>query len=357
MTQPKTTMADVARVARVSPTTAARVIHNRGYVSAENRKRVLDAVESTGYRPNLQARSLRLQRSYTLGLVLSSARENPFYTHISHAIRTAASAEGYSMLTVNHSYSAETEISGIKQFLDHGVEAVVLCHALNTKHLAPLIRANVPLIQVERQDVEQAYFIAIDPQPGMSAAVQSLVNQGHNRIAFIGAKPAKTTNTSSVVTAEQRRSEAFREAVFSCGLAEANCPTILGEYFPSAPDDALPGRLLAEELLARDDATVTAIIAGSDILAAGILQALYEKGIKVPGDMSVIGYDDSVAEFLSPPLSSIAQPYSAIGDAVVAFVGRIVENGGKDNLRELRVSTSLVQRRSTGAFPSNRPAR
>ncbi|MFP5077714.1 LacI family DNA-binding transcriptional regulator [Rhizobium sp. YIM 134829] len=344
-------MADVARAARVSPTTAARAIYNSGYVSEENRKRVMEAVEATGYRPNLQARSLRLQRTYTLGLILSSAKENPFYTHISHAIRTAASAAGFSMLTVNHSYSAEAEIAGIKQFLDHGVEAVILCHALDPRHLKPLIRSQVPIIQVERQDVEQAYSIAIDPLPGMVSAVRLLVEQGHQRIAFVGAK-APTAHEPS--TPEQRRVDAFAIALEQCGLSVSDCPTVLGDYFPAAQDDDLPGFKLAEQLLSGPDARVTGIIAGSDILAAGILQAIYARGLRVPDDISIIGYDDSIAQFLSPPTSSIAQPYSAIGDAVVGFVEDVVADDAREIVREKRVTTALIARQSVGAAPKPR---
>ncbi|MGO4569600.1 LacI family DNA-binding transcriptional regulator [Rhizobium sp. 2YAF20] len=347
------TMADVAREAQVSPTTAARVIHNRGYVSDENRRRVLEAVESTGYRPNLQARSLRMQRSYSLGLVLSSARENPFYTHISHAIRTAASDRGFSMLTVNHSYSPEAEVNGIKQFLEHGVDATILCHALENKNVQPLIQAGIPVIQVERHDIEQAYFVAIDPEPGMRAAVKSLADEGHRRVAFIGAR-ATGLKDGGPGHAEQRRAEAFQQAVSLYGLDEQDCPVVLGEYFPRSPNDMLPGRRLATMLLDDHGCAVTAIIAGSDILAAGILQVLYERGLNVPSDISVIGYDDSMAQFLSPALSSIAQPYRAIGDSVMEFVEEAVgQDTGSAKIRERSVSTSLVLRNSIGPAPGS----
>lgn len=350
MTQSKSTMADVARYARVSPTTAARAIYNTGYVSDENRKRVMEAVEATGYRPNLQARSLRLQRSYTLGLILSSAKENPFFTHISHAIRTAASASGFSMLTVNHSYSSEAEIAGIKQFLDHAVEAVILCHALDTRHLKPLIHAQIPIIQVERKDLDEAYHVAIDPLPGMLEAVRTLVGEGHRRIAFVGAKTPNLSIAKGRSRPEQRRADAFLSAVTHYGLSPTDCPTVLGDYFPATQDDVLPGYSLAEQLLNGDHAKVTAIIAGSDILAAGILQAIYRQGMRVPDDISIIGYDDSIAQFLSPPLSSIAQPYAAIGDAVIDFVAGIVANSGGHVSREKHVYTSLTHRKSVGGL-------
>ncbi len=135
---------------------------------------MLEAVEVLGYRPNLQARSLRTQRSFSLGLILTAARENPFYTQISHAIRTAAMERGYSMLTVNHSYSQDAEAVGVQQFLDHNVEAVILCHALNLDNIRPLTDAGIPIIQIERHDLETAHFVELDPAPGMTKQLTRL---------------------------------------------------------------------------------------------------------------------------------------------------------------------------------------
>src|SRR5689334_15245068 len=120
----KVTIADVAARAGVSPTLAARVIHDNGYVSEENRQRVADAVRELGYSPNMMARGLRNNRSYLVGLVLSSAPHNPYFTKVSHSVRTAANAAGLSVLNFNHSYSAELERQGIRRMIEHGVEAI-----------------------------------------------------------------------------------------------------------------------------------------------------------------------------------------------------------------------------------------
>ncbi|KQT01678.1 LacI family DNA-binding transcriptional regulator [Rhizobium leguminosarum bv. viciae] len=345
MNQMKPTMADIARLAKVSPTTAARVIHNNGYVSQENREKVLQAVEVLGYRPNLQARSLRTQRSFSLGLILSAARENPFYTQISHAIRTAAMERGYSMLTVNHSYSENAEAVGVQQFLDHNVEAVILCHALNLDNIRVLTDAGVPIVQIERHDLETAHFVELDPTPGMTEALNSLAALGHRRIAFLGGSVEAETETAGP-SAERERIRAFQMAAVSAGLVLEDCPVILGPYDTRGARGRLPGYDLAEELLRMSLPIVSAIITGSDVLAAGVLQALYDRGIRVPEEISVIGYDDSFAQFLSPPLTSIAQPYDAIGQAVMTLVENTQSLSTQATTKQLRVGTTLIARAS-----------
>ncbi|NTG45458.1 LacI family DNA-binding transcriptional regulator [Rhizobium rhizogenes] len=345
----KPTMADVARVANVSPTTAARVVHGNGYVSKENRTRVLAAVETLSYRPNLQARSLRTQRSFTLGLVLSSARENPFFAKLSHALRTTARSAGYSMLTVNHSHSAETEADGVRQFLEHQVEAVVACHAFNPGNFTPIVENGIPIIQIEREVVPQTHLVTINPRPGLQEALSDLVAGGHRRVAFLGGNDLGKNRLIAPTLTERERAETFLAVASEMGLDVGECPILLGDYVPPATDERLPGYELANQLLGAGGVLpVTAIIAGSDILAAGILQALYERGVRIPHDCSLVGYDDSLARFLAPALTSIAQPYESIARAVVEIATSLDTDGP---LLRRQVKTGLVRRDSIGPAP------
>ncbi len=323
-------------------------VHNNGYVSEENRKRVLDAVEAVGYRPNLQARSLRMQRSYCVGLVLSSARENPFFTHISHAIRTSAMNRGYSMLTVNHGYSSDAEATGVGQFLEHGVDAVVLCHGFDPKNFEPIRAAGLPIIEIERHIIDGSSVIEIDPRAGMIEAVETLHRQGHRKIAFVGGKIPDELAISRPVAAETLRAEAFRNAITAAGLNARDCPIVLGDYNPLDTGDGPPGYRMGKELLDRGGST--AILTGSDVLAAGVLQAIYERGLRVPDDISVIGYDDSIAGFLAPPLTSIAQPYHAIGEEVVRLIEKSMATS--DDAVSASVATTLIERLSVGPVRS-----
>lgn len=348
----KARISDVAKLAGVSPSTVTRVIHEKGYVSTENRLKVVNSLEALGYFPNIQARSLRNRRSYTIGLLLSSERTNPFYTNVADAIRTASAQRGYSILSTNHSFSAKAEEAAVRQFTEHAVEAVIVCHALQPENFAPLRRANIPIIQVERNRLAETHQIEIDLHPGFDKGIDVLVAQGHRQIAFIGWMPRQDYLDPDISVTELKRSEGFRGAVARRNLRLEDCPVLLGNYDVERGPFEI-GRTLADTLLNDNSPPVTAIMTGSDVLAAGVLQALYARRIRVPDDISVIGYDDSMAACLSPPLTTIAQPYTAIAYAALDILERChVE---PDQLAPIRavVANKLLERESTAAAHPN----
>jgi len=339
----KPTMADVAKAAGVSPSTAARVVNGQGYVSDENREAVTRAVESLGYRPNLQARSLRMARSQTLGLIYSD-EANPVFTKLSHAIRVAASAAGYTMLSVDHDTDGKGETGGIGQFLDHRADVVISCHAHDPAAYEPLRAAGIPIIQIERMFLPDTHLVAYDPRPGLGEALGLLTGLGHRRIGFIGGSDLYEGRPRPAIDIEAERAGTFLTEARARGLATGDCPVELGPYYARDEDGRLTGEVMVRQMLARGP--VTAIIAGSDLLAAGILQGLYDMGLRVPDDISVISYDDSIADLLSPPLHAIRQPYNQIAAAVM----EIVAAAHGPRLRR-SVATRLVSRRSVGPAP------
>ncbi|WP_162725572.1 LacI family DNA-binding transcriptional regulator [Rhizobium sp. AN80A] len=160
------------------------------------------------------------------------------------------------------------------------------------------------------------------------------------------------------ITAEEERADAFREAAALAGFDVDGCPVLLGEYEPGGLVETLPGYRLASQILDNNIPEVSAIIAGSDILVAGVLQALYERRLRVPDDISLIGYDDSMTRFLSPPLSSIGQPYDAIGRAAIELVEAARQRPVGSVASPTRsVETSLVLRHSVGPHQAVSSAR
>ncbi|WP_175544413.1 LacI family DNA-binding transcriptional regulator [Mesorhizobium sp. YR577] len=341
----KARISDVAKLAGVSPSTVTRVIHENGYVSTENRMKVLSAVETLGYFPNLQARSLRNQRSYTIGLLLSSERTNPFYTNIAHAIRVVTADQGYSILSTNHSFSLKAERNAIRLFIEYDVEAAIICHALDPNNMAPLKRARIPIVQVERDRIEDTHLIDVDLRPGFDDSIKVLMSLGHRRIAFIGWKPLTDYRGAKAAITERRRAEGFSQAIERQGLNVDHCPLLLGDANAGVgPFDA--GRTLADVLLDREGSRVSAIMTGSDVLAAGVLQALHARRIRVPDEMSVIGYDDSLAAYLTPPLTSVAQPYDAIANAALEIIKRCSLEPDDAPPIKVSVANQLVHRES-----------
>lgn len=345
----RATMADVAREAGVSPSTASRVLYKSGYVSQENRERVLAAVSKVGYRPNIQARSLRNQRSYALGLVVDSATNNAHFAHIAQAMRIEAAAAGYSLLTVDHEYSAAMEREGLKHLLDHNVEAIVVCHPFRLENFNIVRKSNVPLIQIERKNLGNVHRVEIDPIPGIDAAVRHLVALRHHSIGYVSGTSVGHAAPQKNASIEDDRIACFLSAVSRFGLKLENCPIWQVPYDFEHNDGPLRGYTIAKELLQRENYP-SALIAGGDVLGAGILQAAGELGLSVPRDLSLVGFDDSLAKFLAPPLSTIAQPHGEIARQVLQITRSLVYHDAPEPLRAV-AATRFVSRQSTGPAP------
>jgi LacI family transcriptional regulator len=350
MTKPnKATMADVAARAGVSPATVARVLYANGYVSAKKQGIVRAALAETGYRPNVMARALRIAKSFTLGMVVSESRLNAFHPYVAHEVQLEALKHGYSVLTLNNGASEEIERQGVHRFLDQHVDAVIFCAAIDPANVRLIAEAGVPTVQIERESARVGSFSLVDPTPGMKEAIRHLSGLGHKRIAYIGGGFAlgylENPRGKSV---EAQRVECFQRSMASAGL---NAPAEfirLGPYHLEHADRQ-PGRTMMDELLALRNRP-SAVVIGSDLLAAGALQAIHEKALRVPQDVSIIGYDDTMAEILTPPLTSIAQPIAELGrNAVTLALAAIV--GSDSPRRKMVVSTKLVVRQSTSSPP------
>lgn len=131
---------------------------------------------------------------------------------------------------MNHGYSAEVEESTIRQFLEYDVEAVIVCHPLDVTNFAPLKRANIPIVQIERNRIENTHQIDIDLRPGFSECIEDLVAQGHKKIAFIGWRPLQDYRDPDVAVTELKRSKGFQTAISQHGLRLEDCPVLLGNF-------------------------------------------------------------------------------------------------------------------------------
>jgi LacI family transcriptional regulator len=345
MKSAKPTMSDVAKRAGVSPATVARVIYSNGYVTTEKREIIEAAVREIGYRPNVMARGLRTARSFTLGLVVGESRLNAFHPYIAHQVQLEALKHGYTVLTLNNNDDARAERQGVQRFLDQHVDAIIFCAAIDPSNVRLAANARVPIVQIEREIASVGNMVMVDARVGMIEAVTHLHQLGHSRIAFIGGRldfrPMEKSESESV---EFRRLQFFKEAMESFGLAVPEEYILTGPYY-AENSERQTGYKLMRSLLA-ESPTPTAVIAGADLLAAGALQAIAEADLKVPRDISIIGYDDTMAEILTPPLTSIAQPIKELGrNAVELAVSAIEKETFPDTTRTY--PTNLVVRSST----------
>lgn len=341
------TLIEVARLAGVSTATVNRVLKQQGYVSEEARRKVEAAVAATSYRPNVVARGLRTRRSSTIGLMLTAITVNPFFVGVAHAVEAAAIAAGYRVVIFNHGGHEDYERHGVEAFIAQRVDAVLFCTAASPRNVEILAAAGIPAIEIERSSTPSASFVRVDNYVGARAAIDHLVGLGHERIAFVGGDPGlypqDATRRRSV---EEDRLGAYHDGMRAHGLVPNPAHIRLGQYYDLANDvSGREGRQHAEALmeLARPP---TAIFSTCDILAVGVLQALYKAGKRVPQDISVVGFDDTLAAYLAPQLTTVAQPVAALGRHGFDMALAAIESTEMPN--EIVLATHLVIRQSTG---------
>lgn len=346
----KATMSDVAQRAGVSAATVARVLYNNGYVKQETRTAVESAVQATGYRPNMVARGLRTSRSYTLGLVVSESRLNAFHPAVAHYVQMEALHQGYTVLTLNNHADPDMETMGVRRFLDHHVDAVIFCTAMDPQNVRLIAQNGIPTVQVERHIAHVGGVVTVDAQDGMRQAIDHLHALGHRRFGFIGGDVDSSRMEGSLDTAiEAVRERLFRENLSRHGIDVPAACMLRAQYYDESKPVRQPGHSMMRRLLALPERP-TAVICGSDLLAASALQAISEAGLSVPSDISIIGYDDSMAEILTPALTSIAQPIGELGRLAVTMALAAIEDPGASE-EAVSTVTKLVIRESTAVAP------
>ncbi|GAA2644897.1 LacI family DNA-binding transcriptional regulator [Dactylosporangium fulvum] len=328
-------MNDVARLAGVSHQTVSRVLNNHPSVSPATRARVLEAVRQLNYRPNAMARGLAGRRSRVVGVVsFDTILYGPASTLL--GIERAARAAGYgvSIVTLEQVDHAGM-VSALSALADQSVAGVVVI-APQTAAAAAL--HNMPMgmaaVAVESDTGGEIPAISVDQVTGARLAVRHLLELGHRKVWHLSG-PRDWLETHG-------RIEGWRTTLEEAGLAAPKLMT--GDW------SARSGYAAGLELAGRDD--VTAVFAGNDQMALGMMRAFHEHGIRVPDDVSIVGFDDiPEAEFLSPPLTTIRQDFDEVGRRCIAALLRVVEadlREGPDRPEpDPRVAPTLVHRRST----------
>lgn len=344
------TLLEVARLAGVSTATVNRAIKQQGYVSPEARDKVMAAVEATNYRPNVIAAGLRTNKTFTIGLVLTAITVNPFFVGVAHAVELAAMAAGYRTVIFNHGGSAEQERRGVENFIAQRVDAVLFCTTVDSHNIELLNRSGIPTIEIERSLSMGSGFVRVDNYVGARQAIDHLVALGHQRIAFVGGDPTRHQHDAR----RGRSVEDDRLAAYHDGMAAHGLPIVgelirLGAYYDLAGEETgLEGREHGEALMDVAEPP-TAIFATCDILAAGIMQTLYRSGRRIPQDVSVIGFDDTLASYMAPELTTVAQPISDLGTH--AFRLALAAIDGKTIEEDIVLPSVLTVRRSTSPLP------
>ncbi|MGB3482020.1 MAG: LacI family DNA-binding transcriptional regulator [Mycobacterium sp.] len=301
---PKPVMADVARLAGVSHQTVSRVINGSTSIRPETKARVQQAIEELGYRPNTAARALVTRRSGIIGIIgTSSALYGP--SSVQRSVQEAARAAGYfTSLVPLTDVTPEALRDALAHLARQSVEAIVMIaaqeDALEVAHAA---EAGLPLIVVEGDLSGSGLSVGVDQIAGARHATSHLIELGHRAIEHI-AGPMTWTE------AKGRRC-GYEDAMRTAGLP-------VGEPWPG---DWTPARgyEIGRELARRGD--MTAVFVANDQMAIGVLHAFAEAGLSVPGDVSVVGFDDiPEAAYLNPALTTVRQDFHAVGQRAIDLV-------------------------------------
>lgn len=303
------TMEDVARLAGVSKMTVSNVVNNRDGVSDLVRRRVLEAIQQSGYRVNLSARTLKSGRTGVLGLAVPEI-DLPYFSHLATLVIDAARRRGYHVAlertgAVEAGEADALAHSRILQF-DGLILSAVALGGLDER----LTEAGHPIVMLGEQDFGGRFdHVAMPNEDGVKAAAMHLADQGCRRIGFVSGAPRDGVN---VIT---RRYHGYLAGLAERGLA-ADPPLL----FPLDDMTMEAGRDAAYRLV-DSGLEVDGLVAVTDTVAAGVLRGLADRGLRVPGDVRLIGFDDvPQSRFLVPSLSSVAPDHRWMAEQAVELV-------------------------------------
>jgi DNA-binding LacI/PurR family transcriptional regulator len=341
------TLRDVAERAGVSTSTVARVLHRNGYVAEETRTRVEAAMREGGFRLNAVASGLKRRRTTTIGTLLHETLPNPFFAEVALGIEQGASELDHNVLVYNARGSAEHERTGVDTLLSQRVEAIVFAKPVDSRNVELAHSAGVAVVEVEKPLYARGGAVLVDNYVGATAAIEHLIELGHTQVGFIG-EPSRAADGRIVDRVVHERLQAYRDALRKHELPADDSLVVLGEYHTDAGWPSLRTGYDYMARLLEQQPAVTAVVAASDLLAAGALQALYERRIRVPDEASVIGFDDTFANHLAPPLTTIRQPMFEMGAQAAELALRLA-GSERRRKREVWLRTELVVRASTAA--------
>lgn len=332
------TIADVAVAAAVHPSTVSRVLNRRGdaTIRPETRARVLAAAERLGYRPSALARSLRLRRTLTLGMLVPDIT-NPFFPPLIKGAEDAARARGYNLILCNTEDVPERESTYLGVLRERQVDGVLLATSRMTDAVIDgLRRDGFPFALVNRTSRGAGDLaVVVDNRAAATDAVGHLRSLGHRRVAHV-AGPSTTTTGAE-------RAAGAREAIGRLGLDQDPGLIVEAEAFSEAAGYRAARGLLVLPM------PPTAIFGANDLITLGALRAARELGLTVPGDLSLIGFNDiPQAELLEPALTTVRVPQLKMGAAAARLLIARLENEPIPATR-IVLPTELVIRASTAA--------
>lgn len=306
MAKLEVSISDIARAAGVSHPTVSRALRDSPLISAEVRERIQRLAQEMGYTPNAIAQSLQMRRSNIIGLVVPSMSD-PFFGDVVKGVEEVAHAAKMSVLLSASSNDPDQEMSTIETLHRRRVDGILAGASLiSDKYQRRLNHIKVPTVLINSQAESfypSLYWVSVDDRKGAKLAVEHLLTLGHRKIGYLGVSSRPRSN--------QSRLESYQNTLKAAGITRAEPVVVAASMNASPEEDLTVGHKLLPQLL---DAGVTAVFCYNDMVAVGLLHACRERGIAVPQELSVVGYDDiPIAGYVAPTLTTIHQPKARMG--------------------------------------------
>jgi LacI family transcriptional regulator len=345
----RVTIPDVARHAGVGQATAARVLGGYGSASAATRERVLAAAAELGYSTNAVARSMISGRTDTLGVIVADA-ENAYFARALRGITDVADKSGLQVILANSDEDGDKERAAVQMFIERRVDGLVVAPAaVGHEHLDRAADAGIPVVLLDRA-LPGAEFdtVIVDNRGAAKAAVDRFTADGHTRIAVVSsASPADDTARvapGADIWTTTERVTGYRRALRAAGIPRG------AELIRHTGYDRARARSAVLDLMVADNRP-TALFTTDNVATLGTLDALFDLGVPIPGEVSVIGFDDAEwTTLIRPRLSVVDQPVQELGGLAADILIRRV-SGATSRPRRHTLDTTFIDRESTGPAP------
>jgi DNA-binding LacI/PurR family transcriptional regulator len=330
------TIKDVAQLAKVAPSTVSKVLNGSDRIGQETQARVQRAIKKLNYRPNSIARSLRKNHTRTIGIINNShTNKNTFVLQMMVGVEEAAQAQGFSVFLCNSLASQARERDYIEVLLDKQVDGIIFLDNVVKERALPTFSDALPIVFLNQYVSESAFpSIVPDDAQGAMLATQHLIALGHQRIAFV--------NGRFKHEASHLRLQGYRNALKAAGIS-------FDEHLVRGKDtwDEEGGYISVKHFM-KLKKPPTAIFCANDMLAVGVLDALREGRIKVPQEVALVGFDNSLAAAQKrPPLTSVEMPFFEMGQRAAALVLKSLHEH-RTTSSVYRMPCKLIQRESCG---------
>ncbi|WP_410770198.1 LacI family DNA-binding transcriptional regulator [Fontibacillus sp. BL9] len=328
---------DVAERAGVSVTSVSRVLNGEKYISQSILDKVNRAIKELNYSPSQIARSLKKQKTDTIGVIVPDFT-NYFCSTILSSIEESASEYGYNLIVCNIAENLDKELKYLHAVQEMRVDGIIIMHQKVDERILSFIEsASMPILfSCVRSPLPDRFSVLINDYQAARDATEYLISLGHRRIAFLG-------GDLEDVTSGQSRYQGYLDALNQSGIPQNSDFIRFGNYKQES------GRLMMQEILEQGQGErPTVVFAASDDMAVGAMNCILDYGLRVPEDISVMGFDDSlIARAVRPMLTSVHQPARELGRTSLEYLHSLIEDrGSRPDSKEIYLPHRIMERAS-----------